>query len=106
MIAIGILVLAGLAPAQNDFLQKLALRIHGSAAQGFLFSSSNNYLTANSSDGSAKWTEGSLNVGRSVTDSFRVGAQVHSYSLGQLDRQNVMLDWAYGDYKVNSLFGI
>jgi len=90
----------------DNFFQKLHLQIHGNAAQGFLFSSSNNYLTTKSSDGSAKWTEGSLSVGKAITDRFHVGAQVHSYSLGQLGRQNVTLDWAYGDYKFSSYFGI
>ena len=33
------------------------IQIHGFATQGFLFSSTNNYLSMNSSSGSAQWTE-------------------------------------------------
>jgi hypothetical protein len=103
-----ILLAATVASAQDDesFWKKLRLQIHGNAVQGFLFSSSNNYLTTKSSDGSWKWTEGSLSVGRTFTDRFRVGAQVHSYSLGMLGRQNITLDWADADYRFNSYFGI
>ncbi len=102
------LLAAGLAQAQDNesFWKKLRLQIHGNAVQGMLFSSRNNYLSTKSSDGSFKWTEGSLSVSRTFTDRFRVGAQVHSYSLGMLGRQNITLDWADADYKFNSYFGI
>ena len=77
--------------------------MHGNLTQGFLFSSQNNYLTTDSSDGSAKWTEGALSVSRVITDQLRAGVQVHSYSLGQMGRQRVTLDWAYVDYKPDTL---
>jgi len=103
-----ILTLVAVVSAQDsdNFFEKLKLQIHGNAAQGFLFSSSNNYLSTESSDGSGKWTDGSLSVGKSITDKFRVGAQAHSYSLGMLGRQNITLNWAYADYKFNSHFGV
>jgi hypothetical protein len=82
------------------------VQIHGVLSQGFLFSSKNNYLTTNSSDGSLRWTEGAINFGTSVTDRLHVGVQLRSTSLGTIGAQKVALDWAYGDYKVNSLFGI
>ena len=95
---------AGRAQDGGSFFSKF--QVHGNLAQGFLFSSQNNYLTANSSDGSAKWTEGTLSVSRPITEALRVGVQVHSYSLGQMGRQRVTLDWAYADYKPRHYFGI
>ena len=88
----------------GTFVQKF--QVHGNVAQGLLFSSANNYLTTESSNGSAAWDSLSLNVTRNITDKFRVGAQMYSYRLGQFGRQNLMLDWAYGDYRFNSHFGI
>ncbi|MGA2118874.1 MAG: hypothetical protein ABSH56_29500 [Bryobacteraceae bacterium] len=87
-------------------MQELHLQIHGNLAEGVLYGSGNNYLTADTTDGTAKWDDGSLSVTSAVTDKFRVGAQVHSWALGELGRNNVELDWAYGDYKFNSWFGI
>ena len=47
-----------------------------------------------------------MSVSRALRDDLRVGVQVHSYSLGQMGRQRVTLDWAYADYKVRRSFGI
>jgi hypothetical protein len=81
------------------------IEIHGFATQGFLYSSHNNYLTMNSSSGSLQWTDGALSASDSVTDSLRVGIQLHMYQLGQLGGPNVQVDWASGDYRVNDHLG-
>jgi hypothetical protein len=79
--------------------------IHGFVTQGFLYSSHNNYLTLQSSSGSLQWTDGAISLTDSVTDSLRVGVQLHMYQLGQLGGPNVQIDWASGDYRVNDHFG-
>ena len=104
LIAAAVLTTNGAILADDGFFSKF--QVHGNAAQGFLFSSGNNYLTTNSNDGSAKWTEAALSVTRPITDNLRAGVQVHSYSLGQLGRQRVTLDWAYLDYKPSRYLGI
>ena len=105
---IALMVLAGnsaiLADDAPSFFSKF--QFHANVSQGFLFSSDNNYLTTDSSDGSAKWTEAALSLSRPITDKLRAGVQVHSYSLGQLGRQRVTLDWAYADYKLSRYFGV
>jgi hypothetical protein len=80
--------------------------VHGFVSQGFLFSSSNNYLSMKSTDGSPQWTDGAVNISDSVLDNLRVGIQLHMYQLGQFGGSNVQVDWASGDYKVNDHFGI
>ena len=82
------------------------LQVHGSASQGLLFSSNNNWFTTDSSHASGAWTEGSLNASLPVTDHFRLGAQVHSYDLGQISKFRPSLDWVFGDYKFNNYFGV
>src|SRR5580658_4960236 len=82
------------------------IAVHGFVSQGFLFSSSNNYLTMKSSDGSLQWTDGAVNISDSLGDNLHVGIQVHMYQLGELGGSNIMVDWASGDYRVNDHFGI
>jgi hypothetical protein len=86
--------------------QSLAeVEIHGFVTQGFLFSSNNNYLTMQSSDGSLQWTDGAVSFSDSLTDKLRVGIQLHMYQLGQLGGPNLQVDWASGDYRVTNHFG-
>jgi hypothetical protein len=104
-ITLGVGLCAAIATAQDDSIFE-KVQIHGALSQGFLFSSRNNYLTTDSSNGSLRWTEGMINFGVPLTNKLRAGLQLHSYSLGQLGQQKVSLDWAYGDYKFNDHLGI
>jgi hypothetical protein len=81
------------------------IEIHGFVTQGFLFSSHNNYLTMPSSSGSLQWTDGAVSFTDSLTDSLRVGIQLHMYQLGQLGGPNIQVDWASGDYRINDYLG-
>lgn len=89
------------------FAQDLSgIVVHGYVSQGFLFSSSNNYLSMKSSDGSPQWTDGAVNISDSLSDNLRVGIQLHMYQLGEFGGSNIQVDWASGDYRVNDHFGI
>ncbi len=100
-----LLLACSLVHADDDSLLE-KVQIHGALAQGFLFSSSNNWFTADTSNGSARWTEGTINFGVPLTERLHAGIQFHSYSLGQIGQQKVTIDWAFGEYKVNSYLGI
>jgi hypothetical protein len=80
--------------------------VHAYVSQGFLFSSSNNYLSMKSSEGSPQWTDAAVNVSDSLADNLRVGLQLHTYQLGEFGGSNIQVDWASGDYRVNDHFGI
>jgi hypothetical protein len=95
-------LIAGVATAQ-DLEQKV--QIHGFATQGFLYSSDNNYLSANTSDGSPRWSDAAISFGSSLSDNLRIGVQLHFYQLGEFGGQNVAIDWASGDYRVNDKLG-
>ena len=82
------------------------LEVHGFVTQGFLYSSHNNYLTMPSSNGSPRWTDAAVSVVDSVSPDLRVGIQFHLYQLGDLGGQNIQIDWASGDYKLNDHFGV
>jgi hypothetical protein len=102
---IGLLAGLSFASAQDMGVLK-RIQFHGDLSQGFLFSSANNYLTTESSDGSFRWTEGALNFRLPLTDNLKTGIQLHSYSLGQIGRQTVTVDWAFAEYKFNNYLGI
>lgn len=82
------------------------IAVHGFVTQGFLFSSTNNYLTMKSSEGSLRWTDGAVSASRSFTDNLRAGIQLHMYQLGDLGGAYLQIDWASLDYRVNDHFGI
>ncbi len=84
------------------FAQDLSnLQIHGFATQGFLYSSSNNYLSTNSSSGSLNWTDGVVSISDPVSDKLRVGIQLHMSQLGDVGGPTLQVDWAEGDYRAN-----
>ena len=93
--------------AQFDF--KLAgrpVQVHSFASQGFAYSNHNNYLTMNTSRGSFDMTDGGMNLSSEITDKFRVGAQVYDRNIGILGKGRLTLDWALGDYRFKSWFGV
>jgi hypothetical protein len=81
------------------------IEIHGFATQGLLYSTHNNYLTTQSSSGSLQWTDGAVSITDSLSDSLRIGIQLHMYQLGQLGGPQIQVDWASGDYHVNDQLG-
>jgi hypothetical protein len=93
--------------ASTVWAQDLAgIEVHGFVTQGFLYSSRNNYLSMQSSEGSPQWTDGAVSISDSLTDKLRAGIQLHMYQLGQLGGDNIQIDWASGDYRFNDHFGI
>src|SRR5258708_3747470 len=97
----------GLLYAQFDFeVAGRPVQVHSFASQGFAYSNQNNYLTMNTSRGAFSLTDLGANVSMSVTDRFRVGAQLYSYNVGKLGRYRPQLDWAVADYRFKDWFGV
>ncbi len=92
--------------AQDFRLFDRDVAIHGFASQGFVYTNTNNWLTMNSSQGSAAFTDFGFNVSTNVTDKLRVGAQLYDRNLGQLGQYHPSLDWAVADYRFKSWFGV
>ncbi len=78
---------------------------HGIVSQGYMNSTEYNYL-APTVDGSFAFNEFLLNVSAPVSDNLRVGAQLMSRNLGSSGNENVVLDWAYGDYRWRDWLGL
>lgn len=92
--------------AQSFSVAGRKVQVHGFAAQGFVYSDKNNYLTMKTSEGSFSFTDGGFNLSTAVTDKFRVGAQAYARNIGQLGEGHVTLDWAFADYRVKNWFGV
>jgi len=95
-----------LAQAQDFKLFNREVEVHGFVSQGFVYTNTNNWLTMNSSQGSAAFTDFGFNMSTSVTDKLRVGAQLYDRNLGQLGQYHPSLDWAFADYRFKSWFGV
>jgi hypothetical protein len=103
---IGVLAVAlGAASAAAQSLDDLNIQIHGYATQGFLYTTNNNILTTNSSNGSPAWTEAVMNVTAQPDPKLRVGLQTRYFMLGNYGNE-ITLDWAMADYKFNDKFGV
>lgn len=100
-------VAPGLLHAQFDFkLADRTVQVHSFASQGFAYSNDNNYLTMQTSQGSFAMTDGGVNMSTQITDKFRVGAQAYDRNIGVMGKGRVTLDWALGDYRFKSWFGV
>lgn len=91
--------------AQQFKLFDRSVQVHGWFSQGFAYSNDNNYLTMNTSSGSAAFTDAGLNLSTAITDRFRIGAQGYVRNIGQLGEGHPSLDWGYGDYRFIGWFG-
>ncbi len=97
---------AGLHAQFNFDVAGRQFQVHSFFSQGFAYSNDNNYLTMNTSQGSAAMTDGGINISTRLTDKFRVGAQVYDRNIGQLGHWRPEVDWAYADYKFADWFGL
>jgi hypothetical protein len=88
--------------AQEFKLFDRTVQVHGFVSQGFVYTNDNNWLTMNTSDGSAAFTDFGVNVSSQLTDKLRVGAQGVDRNLGQLGQYHPSLDWASADYRLKS----
>ncbi|MGO8757710.1 MAG: hypothetical protein ACLQG3_06260 [Terracidiphilus sp.] len=81
------------------------VQVHSFASQGFAYSNDNSYLTMNTTQGSFNFTDGGVNVSSHLNEKLRAGAQAYCRRLGELNRGQVTLDWAYIDYRPVGWFG-
>jgi hypothetical protein len=79
--------------------------IHGIISQGFLKSSDYSYL-AETTDGTFAYSEVLLNVSARMGNRLRVGAQMMGRNLGADGNEDLVLDWAFGDYRVADQLGV
>jgi hypothetical protein len=92
--------------AQEFKLFDRTIQVHGFVSQGFVYTNDNNWLTMDTSQGSAAFTDFGLNVSTRINDKLRVGAQGYDRNLGQLGQYHPSFDWALADYRFKGWLGV
>lgn len=82
-------------------------QIHGFVSQGYIKTTSNNYLAETARDqGSVDFTEVGLNFTHQLSGPLRVGVQIFAHDLGPLGNYAPQLDWYYLDYRFFDWLGL
>lgn len=81
------------------------VQLGGFFSQGWLYSSDNNYPTADKG-GTFDFREMAVNVSTTVGSHLRLGGQAFAQRLGDLGEDKVILDWAIADYNFSPAFGL
>lgn len=82
-----------------------AVELHGFVSQGYLNSSGNNAYEE-TLDGTWAFNEMGFNVSQQLTDQLRIGMQLFARDLGDVGNNQVIIDWAYADYRHSDAIGI
>jgi len=82
------------------------LDFHGFLSQGFLDSSSYNYLTPNTKNGSTEFFEAGMNVSVNPFPRTRITAQGFLYDVGNVGNYQPFLDYASIEYTFNDYLGL
>jgi len=81
------------------------IEIHGFISQGYLLTDSNNYL-AETEDGTFEFNEMGINFSTDLTELLHIGVQLFARDLGTVGNDDVVLDWAYADYRWQDWLGL
>ncbi len=80
------------------------IEIHGFISQGYLFTDKNNYL-AETEDGTIEFNEMGINFSTDLTEQLHIGVQFFARDLGTVGNDEVVLDWAFADYRWRDWLG-
>jgi hypothetical protein len=80
------------------------ININGFMSQGYMYSTDNNFM-GQTSKGTFEFNELGLNFSSEVADNLRIGMQLFTRDLGNLDNNKIIVDWAYGDYRLYDWLG-
>jgi|HubBroStandDraft_1064217.scaffolds.fasta_scaffold07711_6 hypothetical protein len=75
-----------------------SVEVHAFVSQGFILTSSNNYLADNTTHGSFQYSEIGINFTKPIVDKLRLGLQLFAQDLGPTGNYNAQVDWFYLDY--------
>ncbi len=80
--------------------------IHGFISQGYISSSDNNYLGYESDGGTFDVNEIGVNFSADLNEKLRAGIQLFSRRHGEIEENDILIDWAYGDYSWQDWLGL
>lgn len=92
-------------PWKKDF-NKWGVDIHGFVSQGYMHSEDNNFLANDSASGTFQYNEIGINFSKQITNKLRIGLQLFSHDLGDISNNEILLDWAFADYRWKDWLGL
>ncbi|MGD9548124.1 MAG: hypothetical protein AB7V45_11360 [Candidatus Krumholzibacteriia bacterium] len=93
-------------PAGAQILAEQEVLVRGFVSQGYLNTANNNYLVPRSVNGTAEFHETGLIITAVPRDRLRVGIQLMGRNFGDTGNDQVVLDWAFGDYRWKDELGL
>lgn len=82
-----------------------AADIHGFLSQGYIKTDHNNYFT-DTEKGSFEFHEIGINFGTKLAPRFRAGIQLFAHDFGDIGNDEIQIDWAHVDYRLNEMLGV
>lgn len=79
--------------------------IRGFVSQGYLYSSNNNFF-AETEKGTPQFNEAAINFSADVSDRLRLGIQFLARDMGSIGNNEILLDWAIADYRIDDRLGL
>ena len=80
---------------------------HGFVSQGYLRTTSNNYLAKTESNrGSFEFAEVGINFTQPLSEKLRTGIQLFARDLGPIGNYSIKADWFYVDYRWTDALGL
>lgn len=101
-----ILAVLLLLPIQAMAFDAAKLQVNGFLSQGYLDSTTNNFLTTDSVEGTTEFNEIGLAVSTQISDKLRAGMQLLARDLGNVGNNEVRLDWGFADYRYQDYLGV
>lgn len=83
----------------------LAYNIAGFISQGFTQTSDNNFFT-DTGKGSFQFNELGVNINTRISPVMRAGVQLISYTVGELGKNELAVDWGVADFSMSKYLGI
>jgi hypothetical protein len=84
----------------------LSVDVHGFASQGFIVTTSNDYIDPDTRHGSFKFSEVGINFTKSFfRNQLRIGMQLFAQDVGPTGNFNAKMDWFYVDYRWQDWLG-
>jgi hypothetical protein len=80
--------------------------VHGFASQGFMVTTGNDYLVADSTRGSFQLSEVGINYRRELTDRLHFGLQLFAQNFGAGGSYAPQVDWFFLDYRWRDALGL
>jgi hypothetical protein len=82
-----------------------SVEVHAFAGQGFIVTTSNNYLNPDTKHGSFQLSDVGINFTKNLGDKLRVGIQLFAQYFGPAGNYNARADWFYLDYRFKDWLG-